>query len=188
MGEFLMVATVFLTVANLVPQLSQPRTTLRQCASCPYPFRDRAPTGALLREGCWCENPSVANRGGGEGRAIQCCLFSRPATRASRTRIASTNSLKASATSGGSSACSRISSIACSARFNWLVDMAGRVSCSFNKQRADRWFLLLAMKQPRLDWRGGRGFRLASAAPCDRSHSCIRTKIKNPKKWASHDF
>jgi hypothetical protein len=61
MGQLLMAATVFQTVANQLSQLSQPRTTLRQCASCPYPFRDRAPTGALLREGCWREKQSVAS-------------------------------------------------------------------------------------------------------------------------------
>lgn len=61
MGKLLTAATPHNTVAKQVPQLSQPRTTLRQCASCPYPFRDRAPTGALLREGCWRENESVAN-------------------------------------------------------------------------------------------------------------------------------
>ena len=61
MGKLLVPATVFRTVANQVPQLSQPRTTLRQCDSCPYPFRDRAPTVALSREGCWRGKRSVAN-------------------------------------------------------------------------------------------------------------------------------
>jgi hypothetical protein len=61
MGKFLMPATVFQGVANQLSQLSQPDMTLRQCDSCPYPFRDRAPTGALLREGCWREKQSVAN-------------------------------------------------------------------------------------------------------------------------------
>lgn len=62
MGKLLMPATVFESVANQLSQLSQPRTTLRQCASCPYPFRDRAPTGALLQRGLLAQNRSVANR------------------------------------------------------------------------------------------------------------------------------
>jgi hypothetical protein len=78
MGEFLMAATVFRTVANLVPQLSQSRTTLRQCASCPYPFRDRAPTGALLREGCWREKRSVANARRAGGSKVQTPKGKRP--------------------------------------------------------------------------------------------------------------
>lgn len=61
MGKLLMPATVFRTVANTVSQLSQPDTTLRQCDSCPYPFRDRAPTVALLRKGCRREKRTVAN-------------------------------------------------------------------------------------------------------------------------------
>jgi hypothetical protein len=62
MGKLLMPATVFRTVANRVSQLSQPRTTLRQCDSCPYPFRDRASTVALSRRGCWRQKRTVANR------------------------------------------------------------------------------------------------------------------------------
>src|SRR3977135_2914100 len=57
-----MPAAVFQSVANQVSQLSQPRTTLRQCDSCPYPFRDRAPTVALTREGCWSKKQTVANQ------------------------------------------------------------------------------------------------------------------------------
>lgn len=63
MGKLLMPATVFESVANQVSQLSQPRTTLRQCASCPYPVRDRAPTGALLQRGLLAQNRSVATEG-----------------------------------------------------------------------------------------------------------------------------
>jgi len=62
MGKFLMPATLSRTVANGLSQLSQSRTTLRQCDSCPYPFRDRAPTVALSREGCWREKQTVADR------------------------------------------------------------------------------------------------------------------------------
>jgi hypothetical protein len=62
MGQLLMPATVFETVANQVSQLSQPQSTLRQCDSCPYPFRDRAPTVALSQRGCWSEKQSVADR------------------------------------------------------------------------------------------------------------------------------
>src|ERR1700738_2067597 len=58
MGKLLKLATVFQTVAY---QLSQPQTALRQCGSCPYPFRDRAPTVALSREGCWRGNCTGAN-------------------------------------------------------------------------------------------------------------------------------
>lgn len=61
MGERLMPATHSKTVATELSQPSQYRTTLRQCDSCPYPFRDRAPTVALSREGCWRKNQSVAN-------------------------------------------------------------------------------------------------------------------------------
>jgi hypothetical protein len=61
MGELLMSATVFKTVAKALSQLSQPLSTLRQCDSCPYPFRDRAPTVALSQRGCWREKRSVAN-------------------------------------------------------------------------------------------------------------------------------
>jgi hypothetical protein len=61
-GKLLMAATVFQGVANQVSHLSQPDMTLRQCDSCPYPFRDRAPTVALSRRGCRRENQSVANR------------------------------------------------------------------------------------------------------------------------------
>jgi hypothetical protein len=53
MGQLLMPATVFQTVANQVSQLSQPATTLRQCDSCLYPFRGKAPTVALSQRGCW---------------------------------------------------------------------------------------------------------------------------------------
>src|SRR5688500_4467817 len=61
MGKFVMPATLSQTVAIGLSQLSQSGTTLRQCDSCPYPFRDRAPTVALSREGFWRENQSVAN-------------------------------------------------------------------------------------------------------------------------------
>jgi hypothetical protein len=59
-GKLLMPATVFRTVANQLPQLSQLQTTLRQCDSCPYPFRDRAPTVALSLSECWRGKRSVA--------------------------------------------------------------------------------------------------------------------------------
>jgi hypothetical protein len=59
-GKLLMLATVFRRVANRVSQLSQLQTTLRQCDSCPYPFRDRAPTVALSRRGCWRGNRTGA--------------------------------------------------------------------------------------------------------------------------------
>src|ERR1700694_4552353 len=58
----MMPATLSQTVANALSQLSQLRTSLRQCDSCPYPFRDRAPTVALTREGCWREKHTIANR------------------------------------------------------------------------------------------------------------------------------
>jgi hypothetical protein len=60
MGELLMSAPVSRSVANRVSQVSQPATTLRQCDSCPYPFRDRAPTVALSLSECWRGKRSVA--------------------------------------------------------------------------------------------------------------------------------
>jgi hypothetical protein len=60
MGELLMSAPISRSVANLVSQVSQPATTLRQCDSCPYPFRDRAPTVALSLSECWRGKRSVA--------------------------------------------------------------------------------------------------------------------------------
>lgn len=62
MGKFLTPATLSKTDAIRLSQLSQSRTTLRQCDSCPYPFRDRAPTVALSREGCWRKKQTVANQ------------------------------------------------------------------------------------------------------------------------------
>ena len=62
MGKLLTPATVFQTVANILSQLSQHIAALRQCDSGPYPFRDRAPTVALLRRGCWREKRTGANR------------------------------------------------------------------------------------------------------------------------------
>jgi hypothetical protein len=56
----LMSAPVSRSVANRVSQVSQPATTLRQCDSCPYPFRDRAPTVALSLSEYWRGKLSVA--------------------------------------------------------------------------------------------------------------------------------
>lgn len=62
MGQFLMPATVPKSVADGLSHLSQFRTTLRHCASSLSPFRGKALTGAVLREGCWRENQTVASR------------------------------------------------------------------------------------------------------------------------------
>jgi hypothetical protein len=61
MGQFLTAATVFQTVANQVPQLSQPRSTLRHCASCLSPYGGKALTGAVLLRGLLAQKRSVAN-------------------------------------------------------------------------------------------------------------------------------
>lgn len=61
MGQFLMRATVFQSVAILLSQLSQPRSTLRHCASCLSPYGGKALTGAVLLRGLLAQNRSVAN-------------------------------------------------------------------------------------------------------------------------------
>jgi hypothetical protein len=61
MGQLLMAATVFQTVATLVPQLSQLRSTLRHCASCLSPYGGKALTGAVLLRGLLAQKRSVAN-------------------------------------------------------------------------------------------------------------------------------
>lgn len=61
MGELLMPATPYETVANQVSQLSQPRSTLRHCASCLSPYGGKALTGAVLLRGLLAQNQSVAS-------------------------------------------------------------------------------------------------------------------------------
>lgn len=56
----MMPATLSRTVASEPPQLAHSAVALRQCDSCPFPFRGRASTVALLRSGLLAQKQSGA--------------------------------------------------------------------------------------------------------------------------------
>jgi hypothetical protein len=133
MGKLLMPATVVQTVATGLSQVSQSQTTLRQCDSCPYPFRDRAPTVALSQGSYWCRKRSVAKQ------------------RAAALPIASMGwRFRARPRPG---------------------EMTGPDQKIPRLQiNVSSWSICKRVPQ--------RGLPLAPVAPCDRSHSAIRTETK----------